>query len=153
MAYSTPAQSLMFSRVVATSQGHSVSSLSLSQSTSAAKREGDTCPLKGNVAKKKRDKSDTNDVSPQKGNAAKKKRGNSGTRYKAAEKRSANTDTKNDADYDEEEERRGKNDAWDEAEYNDEEDVLPVTDVPFGVRQQDKRRLAEFNTATGVAVH
>jgi hypothetical protein len=40
-----------------------------------------------------------------------------------------------------------------EAEYNDEEDVLPVTDAPFGVRQRYKRRLAEFNTATVVAVH
>ena len=50
-------------------------------------------------------------------------------------------------------ERRGKNDTWDEAEYNDEEDVLPVTDTPFGVRQRDKKRLAEFNTATVVAAH
>ncbi len=50
-------------------------------------------------------------------------------------------------------ERRGKNDTEDEAEYDDEEDVLPVTDAPFGVRQRDKRSLAEFNTATVVVVH
>ncbi len=50
-------------------------------------------------------------------------------------------------------ERMGKNDTWDEAEYNDKEDVLPVTDAPFGVRQRDKRRLAEFNTATVVVAH
>ena len=111
------------------------------------------------------------------------KRGKSDTGYEAAEKRSANTDAKDDANYDDEEddlpvggvpfgvkqrgerrladfntatvvaERRGKNDTWDEAEYNDKEDVLPVTHAPFGVRQRDKRRLAEFNTATVVAVH
>jgi hypothetical protein len=49
--------------------------------------------------------------------------------------------------------RRGKNDTWDEAEYDDKEDVLPVTDAPYGVRQQDNRRLAEFNTATVVVAH
>jgi hypothetical protein len=76
MAYSTPAWSLTFSKVVAMSQRHLVSSLSQSQSTLAARRKGDTRPLKGNVAKKKRSKSDTNDGSPQKGNAANKKRGN-----------------------------------------------------------------------------
>ncbi len=74
----------------------------------AARRKGDSCPLKGNVAKKKRGKLDTNNGSPQKGNAAKKKRGRLDTRYEAAEKRSANTDTK------------------DDAKYNDKEDDLPV---------------------------
>jgi hypothetical protein len=153
MAYSTPAWSLTFSKVIATSQGYLVSSLSQSQSTFAARRKGDTRPLEGNIAKKKRSKLDTDGGSPQKGNAAKKKRGNLGTGYKAAGKRSANTLTEDDADYDEEEERRGMNDAWDEAEYDDEEDVLPVTDAPFGVRQWDKRCLAEFNTGTVVGVH
>jgi hypothetical protein len=111
------------------------------------------------------------------------KRGKSDTGYEAAEKRSANTDTENEAKYDDKEdvlpiggvpfgmkqrqercladfntatvvaERRGKNDTKDEAEYNDKEDVLPVTHAPFGVRQRDKRRLAEFNTATVVAAH
>jgi hypothetical protein len=76
-----------------------------------------------------------------------------GTQYKAAGKRSANTLTKDDANYNNKEERRGKNDAWDEAEYDDKEDVLPVTDAPFGVRQWDKRHLAEFNTGTVVAAH
>jgi hypothetical protein len=71
MAYSTPAWSLTFSKVLATSMGHSVSSLSQSQSTLAARRKGDAFQLKGNVATKKRSKSDTNDGSPQKGNAAK----------------------------------------------------------------------------------
>ncbi len=71
MAYSTPAQTLTFSKILATSQGHLVSSLSQSQSTSAARRKGDARPLAGNVATKKRGKSDTNDGSPQKGNAAK----------------------------------------------------------------------------------
>jgi hypothetical protein len=75
MAYSTPSQTLTFSKVLVTSQGHSVSSLSQSQSTSAARRKGDAHPLAGSVATKKRGKSDTNDGSPQKGNAAKKKRG------------------------------------------------------------------------------
>jgi hypothetical protein len=83
----------------------------------AAWRKGDSRPLKGNVAKKKRGKSDTNDGSPQKGNAAKKKMGKLDTGYKAAEKRSANTDTK------------------DDAKYNDKEDDLPVGDVPFGIKQ------------------
>jgi hypothetical protein len=46
MAYSTPARSLTFSKVLATSQEHSVSSLSQSQSLSAARREGDAHPLK-----------------------------------------------------------------------------------------------------------
>ncbi len=96
---------------------------------------------------------DTDDGSPQKGNAAKKKRGNLGTAYEAAGKRSANTLTKDDANYDDKEERSGKNDAWDEAEYDDKEDVLPVTDAPFGVRQWDKRCLVEFNTGTVVAAH
>jgi hypothetical protein len=153
MAYSTPAQSLTLSKVIARSQGHLVSSLSQSQSTLVAKRKGDTRQLKGNVAKKKRSKSDTDGGSPQKGIAAKKKRGNLGTRYEAAGKRSANTLTEDDADYNDKEERRGKNDAWDEAEYDDKEDVLPVTDAPFGVTQRDKRRLAEFNTGTVVVAH
>ena len=41
----------------------------------------------------------------------------------------------------------------DEAEYDDKDDVLPVTDAPFGVTQQDARHLAEFNTAATVAAH
>ncbi len=49
--------------------------------------------------------------------------------------------------------RRGKIDTKDEAKYDDEEDVLPVTDAPFGVKQREQRRLAEFNTATVVAAH
>jgi hypothetical protein len=76
---------------------------------------------------------DTNNGSQQKGNAAKKKRGKSDTGYEAAEKRSANTDTK------------------DDAKYNNEEDVLPIGGVPFGMKQQGERRLADFNTATVVA--
>jgi hypothetical protein len=153
MAYSTPSRSLMFSKVVVMSQGHSVSSLSQPQSASTARRKGDTRPLKGNVAKKKRSKLDTNDGSPQKGNTAKKKRGNLGTGYEATGKRSANTLTEDDANYDDEEERKGKNDAWNEVEYDDKEDVLPVTDAPFGVRRWEERRLAEFNTGTVVAAH
>jgi hypothetical protein len=153
MAYSTPALSLTFSKVVATSQGHSVSSLSQSQSTLAARRKGDARQLKGNVATKKRSKSDTDDGSPQKGNAAKKKRGKSGARHKAAGKGTANTDTWDDAGDDNKEVRRGKSDAWDKAEYDDEDDILPVTNAPFGVRQRDARRLAEFITAAVVAAH
>ncbi len=135
------------------------------------------------MKKKKRDKSDTNDGSPQKSNNAKKKRDKSDTRYEAAGKRSTNTDTKDDAKYDDKEdvlpisgvpfgmkqqggrhladfntatvvvEKRGNNDTDDEAEYNDKEDVLPATDAPFGVRRQDERHLAEFNTATVVVAH
>ena len=60
MAYSTPARSLLFNSFIATSQGHSVSSLSPSQSTLAAKRKGDTRPRKGNAAKKRRGESNTN---------------------------------------------------------------------------------------------
>jgi hypothetical protein len=148
MAYSTPAWSLMFSNFVETSQRNLVSSLSQSQSTLAAKRKGDSRPQKGNTAKKKRGKLDTDN----------------GTGYKAAEKRSAKTDTKDDTKDDDKEdvfsiggvlfgmkqqeerhlaefntatgvaERRGKIDIKDEAEYDDEEDVLPVTDAPFGVK-------------------
>ncbi len=110
-----------------------MSSLTQSQSTLAAKRKDDSHPLKGNVAKKKRGKSATNDGSPQKSSTAKKKRGKSDTGYEAAEKRSANTDTE------------------DDAKYNDEEDDLPIGGVPFGVSQQGERRLADFNTATVVA--
>jgi hypothetical protein len=153
MAYSTPAQSLTFSKVLATSQGHSVSSLSQSQSTLAARREGDARPLKGNVATKTRGKSDTNNGSPQKGNAAEKKRGKLDAGHKAAGKRTASTDTVDDTGGDDKEEGRGRGDAWDEAEYDDKDDVLPVTDAPFGVTQQDARHLAEFNTAAAVAVH
>jgi hypothetical protein len=120
MAYSTPARSLMFSKVVAMSQGHLVSSLSQSQSTSATRRKDDSRPLKGNVAKKKRGKLDTKDSSLQKGNTAKKKRGKLDTGYEAAEKRSATTDTKDDAKYD------------------DKEDDLPVGGVPFGVKQRGR---------------
>ncbi len=63
MAYSAPARSLTltFSNFVATSQRHLVSSLSQLQSTLAAKRKGDSCPQKGNTAKKRRGKSDTDD--------------------------------------------------------------------------------------------
>jgi hypothetical protein len=153
MAYSTPARTLTFSKVHEMSQGHSVSSLSQSQSTLAARRKGDACPLTGNIATKKRGKLDTNDGSPQKGNAAKKKRGKSGAGHKAAGKKTASTDTGDDADYDKDEEGSGKGDDWDEAEYDDEYDALPVTDVPFGVTQRDARRLAEFNTAAAVAAH
>jgi hypothetical protein len=131
MAYSTPARSLTFSKVLATSQGHLVSSLSQSQSTLAARRKGDARPLKGNVATMKRGKSDTNDGSPQKGNAAKKKRGKSGAGHKAAGKRTADNDAGDDAGDANEEERRGKGDAWDEAEYDDKDYVLCVTDAPF----------------------
>jgi hypothetical protein len=157
MAYSTPARSLTFSEVLAMSQGKLVSSLSQSQSTSAARRKSDARPLTGNIATKKRGKLDTNDGSPQKGNTAKKKRGKSGAGHKAAGKRTASTGTGDDADYDDKEERRGKNDTDDKAEYDDKDDVLPVTDAPFGVTQRDAsstaRRLAEFNTAAAVAAH
>jgi hypothetical protein len=153
MAYSTPARTLTFSKVLATSQGHLVSSLSQSQSTLVASRKGDALPLVGNVATKKRGKSDTGDGSPQKGNAAKKKRGKSGARHKAAGKRTASTDAGDDDDCNDNEEGSGKVDAWDEAEYDDEDDVLLVTDAPFGVTQRDARRLAEFNTAAAVAAH
>jgi hypothetical protein len=128
MAYFTPAQTLTFSKVLATSQRHSVFSLSQSQSTSAARRKGDASLLTGNVATKKRGRSDTNNGSPQKGSAAKKKRGKSGAGHEAAGKRTASTDTGDDADYNDNEEGRGKGDAWDEAEYDDKDDVLPVTD-------------------------
>jgi hypothetical protein len=111
MAYSTPARSLTFSKVLATSQGHSVSSLSQSQSTLAVMRKGDAHPVKGNVATKKKSELDTNDGSPQKGNAAKKKRGKLGAGHKAAGKGTANTDTGDDASDNDEEERRGKSDA------------------------------------------
>jgi hypothetical protein len=113
----------------------------------AARREGDAHPLKGNIALKKRGKSDTNNGSPQKGNAAKKKRGKLDAGHKAAGKRTASTDTLDDAGDEDEEEGRGRGDAWDEAGYDGEEDVLPVTDAPFGVMQRDARCLAEFNTA------
>jgi hypothetical protein len=53
MTYSTPARSLTFSNFVTMSQGHSVSSLSQSQSTLATKRKGDSCPQKGNAAKRR----------------------------------------------------------------------------------------------------
>ena len=153
MEYSTPTRSLTFSEVLATSQGHSVSSLSQSQSTLVARRKGDAHPLAGNVATKKRGKSDTDNGSPQKSNAAKKKRGKSGAGHKAAGKRTASTDTGDDANSDDDEEGRGEGDALDEAEYDDEDDVLLVTDAPFGVTQRDARHLAEFNTAAAVAVH
>jgi hypothetical protein len=153
MAYSTPARTLTFSKVLATSQGHSVSSLSQSQSTLAGRRKGDARPLAGNVATKKRGKSDTNDGSPQKGNAAKKKRCKSGAGHKAAGKRTASTETGDDANSDNNEEGRGEGDALDEAEYDDKNDALPATDAPFGVTQWDARRLAEFNTAAAVAAH
>jgi hypothetical protein len=153
MAYSTPARSLTFSKVLAMSQGHSVSSLSQSQSTLAARRKGDARQLKGNIATKKRSESDTDNGSPQKGNAAKKKRGKLGAGHKAAGKGTANTDTGDDAGDNDKEGRRGKSDAWDEAEYDDEDDVLPVTDAPFGVRQRNARRLAEFNTAAVVVAY
>jgi hypothetical protein len=82
-----------------------------------------------------------------------KKRGKSGAGHKATGKRTASTDTRDDADYDDNEEGRGKGDAWDEAEYDDKDDVLPVTDAPFGVTQQDARHLAEFNTSAAVVAH
>jgi hypothetical protein len=135
------------------SQGHSVSSLSQSQSTLAARRKGDARPLAGNVATKKRGKLDTNDGSPQKGNVAKRKRGKSGAGHKAAGKRTASTDARDDVDCNNNEEGSGKGDAWDEAEYDDEDNVLPVTDVPFGLMQRDARCLAEFNTTAAVAAH
>jgi hypothetical protein len=153
MAYSTPTRTLTFSKVLATSQGHLVSSLSQSQSTLAARRKGDARLLAGNIATKKRGKSDTNNGSPQKGNAAKKKRGKSGAGHKAAGKRIASTDTGDNANSDNNEEGRGEGDALDEAEYDDEDDVLPVTDAPFGMTQQDARRLVEFNTAAAVVAH
>ncbi len=81
MAYSTPARSLTFSNFVATSQGHSVFSLSQSQSMLAAKRKGDSRPQKGNAAKKRRGKLDTKN----------------GTKYEAVEKRRGKIDTKDDA--------------------------------------------------------
>ncbi len=87
MAYSTPACSLTFSNFVAMSQGHLVSSLSQLQSTSAAKRKGDSRPQKLNAAKKRRGKSDTVN----------------GTKYEAAEKRSGKIDTKDEAKYDDKE--------------------------------------------------
>jgi hypothetical protein len=98
MEYSTPTRTLTFSKVLATSQGHSVSSLLQSQSTSVARKKGNARPLMGNVATKKRGKSDTNNGSPQKGSTAKKKRGKSGAGHKAAGKRTASTDTRDDAD-------------------------------------------------------
>jgi hypothetical protein len=87
MVCSTPACSLMFSTFVALSQGHSVSSLSQLQSILAAKRTGNFLPQKGNAAKKRRGKLDTNN----------------GTEYKAAEKRRGKIDTKDDAKYDDKE--------------------------------------------------
>ncbi len=64
-----------------------MSSLSQLESTSAAKRKGDSRPQKGNAAKKRRGKLDTND----------------GAKYYAAEKRSDKIDTKDDAKYDDKE--------------------------------------------------
>ncbi len=96
-----------------------MSSLSQSQSTSAARRKGDARPLAGNVATKKRGKLDTDDGSSQKGNTAKKKRGKSGAGHKAAGKRTASTETGDDADSNDDEEGRGEGDALDEAEYDD----------------------------------
>jgi hypothetical protein len=58
---------------------------------------------------------------------------NNGARCEAVEKKSAKTDTKDDAKYD------------------DKEDVLSVGSVPFGMKQQEERRLADFNTATNTA--
>jgi hypothetical protein len=107
MAYSTPAWTLTFNKVLVTSQGHSVSYLSQSQSTSAARGEGDARPLAGYIATKKRVKSDTDDGSPQKANAAKKKRGKSSAGHKAAGKRTASTETGDDANSDDNEEGRG----------------------------------------------
>jgi hypothetical protein len=87
MAYSTPTRSLTFSTFIALSQRHSVSSLSQLQSTLAAKRKGNTRPQKGNAAKKRRGKLDTND----------------GTEYDAVERRRGKIDTKDDAKYDDKE--------------------------------------------------
>jgi hypothetical protein len=84
MAYSTAACSLTFSSFIASSQGHLVSSLSQSQSTWAAKRKGNSCPQKGNAAKKRRGKLDTND----------------GTKYKAAVKSRGRIDNEDDTKYD-----------------------------------------------------
>ena len=64
LAYTTPARSLMFSLFVATSQDtmeHSVSSLSQSQSSSAAKRKNATKADKDTATKKRRGKLDTKD--------------------------------------------------------------------------------------------
>ncbi len=61
IAYSTPTRSLTFSWFVAMSQGHSVSSLSQSQSALAAKRKGNAVADKDNAAKKRRGKLDTKD--------------------------------------------------------------------------------------------
>ncbi len=87
LVYSTPACSLMFSTFVALSQGHSVSSLSQSQSMLAAKRKENFLPQKGNAAKKRRGKLDTNN----------------GAEYKAAEKRRGNIDTEDNAKYNDKE--------------------------------------------------
>jgi hypothetical protein len=87
MAYSTPTHSQTFSNFIAMSQGHWVFSLPQLQSTLAAKRKGDSCPQKGNAARKRRGKSDTNH----------------GTKYKAAKKRRGKIDTKDDAKYDDKE--------------------------------------------------
>jgi hypothetical protein len=76
-----------------------------------------------------------------------------GAGHKAAMKGTANSDTGDDAGDNNKEERRGKKDAWDEAEYDDEDNILPVTDVPFGVTQRDARCLAEFNSAEIIAAH
>jgi hypothetical protein len=79
----------------------------------------------------------TNNGGPQRGNAAKKERGkldtDNGARYKAAEKRSAKTDTEDDAGYD------------------DKEYDLPIRGALFGMKQQEEKHLAEFNSATVVA--
>ncbi len=119
MAYSTPACSLTFSSFVAMSQGHSVSSLSQSQSTLAAKRK--------------------NNIGPDKDNAAKKRRGK--------------LDTKDDAKYNAAKKRRDKIDTKDDAKYDDKEVVFPVTDVPFGEKQQEERQLAAFNKTTAIGAY
>jgi hypothetical protein len=87
LPYSTPAHSLTFSNFDAASQGHLVSSLSQLQSTSAAKRKGDSRPQKSNAAKKRRGNLDTND----------------GAEYDAAQKSGGKIDTKDDAKYNDEE--------------------------------------------------
>jgi hypothetical protein len=44
-------------------------------------------------------------------------------------------------------------DTKDDANYGNKENVLPLTDVAIGEKQQEQRRLAEFNTTTVIEVH
>jgi hypothetical protein len=90
---------------------------------------------------------------PQSTLAAKRKGDAGQDKDNAAKKRRGKLDTKDGAKSDAAKKRREKIRTKDDAKYNDKDDVLPVTDAPFGEKQQEERQLAAFNTATVVAAH